>query len=75
MSLSTVTPSGPKAHHCRFCGKRLWLLQRLRKAEFCSDSHRQLCDREQNQLALARLYDAIPSDNSEPHPAKPATAA
>lgn len=40
---------------CLYCGKRLALLRKLTDSEFCSDGHRRLYQREQEQLAVARL--------------------
>jgi hypothetical protein len=44
---------------CRFCGNKLGLLQRLAKSEFCSTAHRTEYLREQEELALACLQEAL----------------
>jgi hypothetical protein len=65
--------------HCRFCGKKLWLLKRLCHADFCSDSHQAAHEQQQNELMLARLYQAGSSADNKPNlpdsPGKRASAA
>jgi len=72
----------PVDGHCRFCGKKLWFLKRVRKADFCNDSHQAAYERRQNELALARLYQAESRIAEKPdwsggngQPGKRATAA
>ncbi|MEZ5399331.1 MAG: hypothetical protein R2729_06650 [Bryobacteraceae bacterium] len=55
---------------CRYCGGKLSLLQRISRQEFCSPEHRQAFQREQEELALARLQMAL-----EPKTAPPLTPA
>jgi hypothetical protein len=41
--------------HCRSCGAKLSLLQRLQGQEFCTPAHRAEFQREQETMAIARL--------------------
>ncbi|MFN7934632.1 MAG: hypothetical protein U0R19_14985 [Bryobacteraceae bacterium] len=43
---------------CLYCGKRLALLRKLTDSEFCTDAHRRAYQKEQEQMALARLNDS-----------------
>ena len=48
-----------KSSSCRFCGKRLGLIQRFSGSEFCSAAHREEFHKEQQELALACLQGAF----------------
>ena len=61
----------PVNQRCRFCERKLSLFKRLLKAEFCNNSHHWAYIRQQNELALQRLY-AYGSPSAES--AKPALA-
>ncbi|HEV2199091.1 MAG TPA: hypothetical protein VGR73_04670 [Bryobacteraceae bacterium] len=50
---------------CLFCGKELPLFKRLTGGEFCSDTHRQQYQQEYSQLALNRLLQAKPQDETK----------
>ena len=51
---------------CRYCGKELALLKRLRGGgEFCSEAHKQSYQDEYNRLALSRLLQAQKSSQTE----------
>lgn len=57
---------------CLYCGKRLALLRKLTDSEFCTDAHRRAYQKEQEQMALARLSDAgKPKKKANPEPEKP----
>lgn len=43
---------------CLYCGKKLSLLRRLSDARFCSDAHREEYERQERDIALARLLGA-----------------
>ncbi len=50
---------------CLYCDRPLALLKRLTgDGEFCSKEHRRIYQKEHNQLALARLLDAQPNNNT-----------
>ncbi|MEZ5355989.1 MAG: hypothetical protein R2762_25425 [Bryobacteraceae bacterium] len=55
---------------CRYCGGKLSFLQRMSRQEFCSPEHRQSFQREQEELALARLQLALdpPAQKAPPPP-------
>ena len=44
--------------NCQYCGKRLALLRRLNKGQFCTPEHRDAYQAEQQVLAVQRLLDA-----------------
>src|SRR5258708_1761733 len=51
---------------CLYCDRPLALLKRLTgDGEFCSKEHRRIYQEEHNQLALARVLDAQPNNNSK----------
>jgi hypothetical protein len=56
---------------CRYCGGKLSLLQRLGRHEFCSPEHRQAFQREQEELALARLQMALDPEAPKPQRVQP----
>jgi len=57
---------------CLYCGKRLALLRKLTDSEFCTDAHRRAYQKEQEQMALARLSDAgKPKKKDKAEPQKP----
>jgi hypothetical protein len=51
---------------CRYCGKELALIKRLRGGGFCSEAHKQSYQDEYNQLALSRLLQAQTKGPTEP---------
>ena len=58
---TTTAAVETRENHCRTCGKKLGLLKRMSDAEFCDDSHRAAYTRKQNEMGLARLYEAFAS--------------
>ena len=56
--------------NCQYCGKRLALLRRLNKGQFCTAEHREAYQTEQQGLAVQRLIEARWPDK-KPVAAKP----
>ncbi|MCP5118631.1 MAG: hypothetical protein GY953_48075, partial [bacterium] len=50
---------------CLHCGKRLSLMRKLARSEFCSDAHRRQYRDEQETLGLARLIESNAKPNRE----------
>ena len=62
--------------HCLYCDRPLALLKRLTgDGEFCSKEHRKIYQKEHNQLALARLLEAQPSNKGKRPILEPRVAA
>jgi hypothetical protein len=58
---------------CLYCDRPLALLKRLTgDGEFCSKEHRKIYQREDSQLALARLLEAQPHARTKPGAGRPA---
>jgi len=65
----TPDPGSPAEGCCRHCGRKLAMLQRLAKHQFCSAAHRALFLELQQELALSRLREqSAPAHARAPAP-------
>jgi hypothetical protein len=71
MSNHLSTPvAGAGRSHCRFCQRKLSIINRLFSSEFCNRSHQSAYEDRQQELFLARLrmHESFVADNPIPSP-------